>query len=72
MGPQETNETVDLLETIKAETETTMLVVEHDMDFIRKVSNNLTVLHHGEILAQGTVEDIRNNDQVQEVYLGRE
>jgi ABC-type branched-subunit amino acid transport system ATPase component len=72
MGPQETNETVGLLRTIKEETETTLLVVEHDMDFIQKVSNNLTVLHHGEILAQGTVEDIQNNDKVQEVYLGRE
>lgn len=72
MGAQETNETVDLLDDIKEQTGTSMLIVEHDMDFIRQVSNNLTVLHHGAVLAQGTVEDIQRNNKVQEVYLGRE
>jgi len=72
MGPQETNETVELLENIKERTNTTMLVVEHDMDFIRKVSNKLTVLHHGAVLAQGTVEEVQNDDKVEEVYLGRD
>jgi len=72
MGTQETNETVEFLDDIKERTGTSMLIVEHDMDFIRQVSNNLTVLHHGSILAQGTVEEVQNNDKVQEVYLGRE
>jgi len=72
MGAQETNETIDLLNAIKAQTDVSMLIVEHDMDFIRRVSNNLTVLHHGAVLAQGSVEDVQNNETVKEVYLGRE
>ena len=72
MGTQETNETVALLNRIKEQTDVSMLIVEHDMDFIQQVSNNLTVLHHGAVLAQGSVADVRQNQEVKEVYLGRE
>lgn len=72
MGTQETNETVELLNDIKEQTDVSMLIVEHDMDFIQQVSNQLTVLHHGAVLAQGSVDEVKSNQKVKEVYLGRE
>jgi ABC-type branched-subunit amino acid transport system ATPase component len=72
MGAQETNETIELLNDLKERTGASMLIVEHDMDFIQEVSNNLTVLHHGAVLAQGSVEEVQNNETVREVYLGRD
>jgi branched-chain amino acid transport system permease protein len=49
----------------------TVVVVEHDMEFIRELDAPVTVIHRGEVLAQGSIEDIRRNDEVLSVYLGR-
>jgi len=72
MSVGETNDTAELIETIRQREEIAILVIEHDMDFIRKVSNNITVLNHGEIIASGTVDEVESDKTVQEVYLGRE
>jgi ABC-type uncharacterized transport system ATPase subunit len=48
-----------------------MVIVEHDLEFIRLVSDNVTVLHRGSVLAEGTVTDVQNNVDVQDAYLGR-
>jgi len=69
MSVRETNDTVDLLQEIKRTEEISLLVVEHDMDFIKKVSNNITVLDRGRIIAEGTIEEVQNDEQVREVYL---
>jgi len=50
---------------------TTVLVVEHDMDFVRRFAHKVTVMHEGKILTQGTVADVQRNETVREVYLGR-
>ena len=47
----------------------TILIVEHDMEVVMELCNNITVLHYGEILAQGTPAEIQENPRVQEVYL---
>jgi urea transport system ATP-binding protein len=49
----------------------TVVVVEHDMDFLRRFATTVTVLHEGKILCEGTVAEVRANPIVQEVYLGR-
>ncbi len=49
----------------------TIVVIEHDMDFVRRFADIVTVLHAGKVLAEGTVAEIQANPQVQEVYLGR-
>ena len=46
-----------------------MLIVEHDMKVVMELCNRITVLHYGEILAQGTPAEIQQNARVQEVYL---
>jgi len=45
-------------------------VVEHDMNFIRSIASTVTVLHEGHVLAEGTMDEIQNNQKVIEVYLG--
>ncbi|MFT4174746.1 MAG: urea ABC transporter ATP-binding protein UrtD [Rhodocyclaceae bacterium] len=49
----------------------TLVVVEHDMEFIKQISKRVTVLHEGSVLAEGTLEQVQNNERVIEVYLGR-
>ena len=49
----------------------TVLVVEHDMDFLRRFASTVTVLHEGRMLCQGTVAEVQADPRVQEVYLGR-
>jgi len=47
-----------------------MIVIEHDMDFVKSIAHNVTVLHQGKILAEGTMEEIQSNEKVINVYLG--
>ncbi|MEN9411432.1 MAG: urea transporter ATP-binding protein UrtD, partial [Pseudomonadota bacterium] len=48
-----------------------VVVVEHDMDFVRRLECKVTVLHEGAVLAEGTLDHVTKNSQVIEVYLGR-
>ena len=50
---------------------TTVLVVEHDMDFVRRFAHKVTVMHEGKILTEGTVAEVQMDETVREVYLGR-
>lgn len=50
---------------------TSVLVVEHDMEFVRQFSNTVTVLHMGHVLCEGSMEEVTANPEVVEVYLGR-
>jgi urea transport system ATP-binding protein len=50
---------------------TTVLVIEHDMDFVRRFAHKVTVMHEGKILTEGTVAEVQCNETVREVYLGR-
>jgi urea ABC transporter ATP-binding protein UrtD len=72
MSARETDATVDLIRDIRDREAVTIMVVEHDMEFIREVSDRLTVLHRGEVIAEGSVDEVEADEQVQEVYLGRD
>ncbi|MBN9281074.1 MAG: ABC transporter ATP-binding protein, partial [Hyphomicrobium denitrificans] len=50
----------------------TLIVVEHDMSFVREIADVITVMHQGKWLAEGGIEDIEKNPVVREVYLGAE
>lgn len=65
----ETMETAKLLKNISANH--SVVVVEHDMDFIKALDTTVTVLHEGSVLAQGPLEQISSDERVIEVYLGR-
>ena len=49
-----------------------MIVVEHDMEFVRKIARTVSVLHQGSLLAEGTMDEVQNNRDVIEVYLGED
>jgi len=68
MSPQERVETVQLLKNIRHGR--TLVVVEHDMDAVFELAERITVLHEGELLAEGTPAEIQRNALVQEAYLG--
>jgi urea transport system ATP-binding protein len=68
MTPQETERTAQLLLSLKAEH--TVIVVEHDMDFVRSIANRVTVLHEGRVLAEGDMDEVQSDPRVIEVYLG--
>ncbi len=70
MSPQETERTGDLIKRLNAEG-MTMLVVEHDMTFVRQIAQRITVLHLGRIFAQGSTEAIIADPRVEEIYLGK-
>jgi ABC-type uncharacterized transport system ATPase subunit len=69
MSPDETYETGEMVRALNADG-VTVLAVEHDMAFVRQIAQRVTVLHFGQIFAQGTVEEITANDAVAEIYFG--
>lgn len=69
MGKPETFHTGELLQEIKKEC--TIIVVEHDMEFVKQVADTVTVLHEGKVLMEGSITDALADKTVQAVYLGR-
>ena len=69
MTDAETRETAELLKEINRER--TVVVVEHDMAFVRELAVKVTVLHEGSVLAEGSTDHVQNHPRVIEVYLGR-
>jgi branched-chain amino acid transport system ATP-binding protein len=69
MSPEETSDMMELIITLAKER--TVILVEHKMKLVMGICDRLIVLHHGELLAQGTPDDIRSNDEVRRVYLGQ-
>jgi branched-chain amino acid transport system ATP-binding protein len=69
MSPEETTVMMDLITTLAAER--TVVLVEHKMKLVMGICQRLVVLHHGELLAEGTPDEIRANTDVKRVYLGQ-
>jgi branched-chain amino acid transport system ATP-binding protein len=67
MSAAETHDTMELVRRIAKDL--TILVVEHDMQVVMELAHRITVLHYGEVLAEGTPTEIQQNPRVQEVYL---
>jgi urea transport system ATP-binding protein len=69
MTGQEREKTGELLHTLAGDR--TIVVTEHDMDFVRRFSNTVTVLHLGRVLKEGTMTEVQADETVMDVYLGR-
>jgi urea transport system ATP-binding protein len=69
MTDEETQRTAELFKTLAGER--SIVVVEHDMEFIASIANVVTVLHEGSVLAEGSMDTVQNDERVIEVYLGR-
>jgi branched-chain amino acid transport system ATP-binding protein len=70
MSPDETHATGEMVRALNADG-MTVLAVEHDMDFVRQIAREVTVLHLGRVFARGSVADIMADDRVADIYLGR-
>jgi len=70
MSPEETEATVDLIEELQEEMNLTILLVEHDMEIVFSVSDRISVLNRGSIIAEGTPDEVQGDPAVQEAYLG--
>jgi len=68
MSAKERDQTADLLKRICQNR--SMLVIEHDMEFVKQIAHKVTVLHQGKILAEGTMDKVQADEKVIEVYLG--
>jgi urea transport system ATP-binding protein len=69
MSDEETHKTGELL--LSLEGKHSIIVIEHDMTFVRQIARKVTVLHQGHVLCEGTVDEVQNDERVKEVYLGR-
>ena len=70
MPPEESLRTVELIRNLKSKKGYTIILIEHKMDIVLKVSDAITVLYFGKKLAEGTPEEIQQNEEVQKAYLG--
>jgi branched-chain amino acid transport system ATP-binding protein len=68
MSPEETLRMTRMLEALPREV--TLLIIEHDMDVVGSLADRVTVLHHGEVLTEGTFAEVKADPRVYEVYLG--
>jgi branched-chain amino acid transport system ATP-binding protein len=70
MSPEETADTVELVEAVKEDLGLTILLVEHDMEVVFDVSDRIVVLNRGSVIAEGTPGEVQGDPEVQEAYLG--
>ena len=71
MNPQESAQFVDFVHRVRDEKKVSVLLIEHDMSVVMRVSERITVLDRGERIAEGGPDDIRSNERVVEAYLGK-
>ncbi|MEU3162945.1 urea ABC transporter ATP-binding protein UrtD [Streptosporangium sp. NPDC006930] len=69
MSKDERERTGELLTSVA--NDHTVIVIEHDMEFLRRYASQVTVLHEGKVLIEGSVDEVRDDPRVQEVYIGR-
>ncbi len=69
MTDEETEKTARLLQAVAEDR--SVLVIEHDMEFVRSIARTVTVLHEGSVLCEGPVDQVQKDERVMEVYLGR-
>ena len=72
MNPNESARLTEFMQQLRDERDLTILLIEHDMKVIMGVSEHITVLDHGEKIAEGKPDEIRNNERVIEAYLGKQ
>ena len=70
MNPQETQELTDFIVKIRDQYHLSIFMIEHHMDLVMQISERIYVLNFGKLIAHGTPEEIQNNQEVIDAYLG--
>lgn len=70
MTVEETNRTIELIQSLNESEGMSIIAIEHDIDFVRGLDSKVTVLHRGKVLAEGGIDEIERNEEIQRVYLG--
>ena len=70
MTPDETRRTADLVKQINHQAGMTVIVIEHDMEFVRYVDRRITVLHQGRVFFEGDLAAVASDPGVRQIYLG--
>ena len=68
MSDEETYKTGEMLQNLAKDR--SMIVIEHDMEFVRQIARKVTVLHEGRVLMEGNMDEVQNDPRVIECYLG--
>lgn len=72
MTVSETSKTAQLIRSISQETGISILVIEHDISFVREIAGRITVMYKGALFKEGSYEEIQTDEEVREIYLGRQ
>lgn len=70
MGPTETEETAEMIESLQSELDLTVVLIEHDMNIVLSISDRITVLDQGKVITTGTPSEVQDDQAVQTAYLG--
>lgn len=70
MGPEETKFTGEIVKRINA-AGTSIIFIDHDMEFVKDISQKVTVLHYGHVFTEGSMSEIQENEEVVKIYLGK-
>lgn len=70
MSVDETEETAELLQQLRSARSFGLVIIDHDMDFIEQISENVTVFHQGKVFMRGTMDEVKRDEEVQRIYLG--
>ena len=70
MNPAETQELLHLIRSLRSDFGVTIILIEHDMNLVMNLCERIFVLDYGVLIAEGSVEEIRSNEQVIQAYLG--
>jgi len=72
MSPEESGKTVELIQRLARERKLTLLFIEHDMNVVFSISEKIRVMHMGRVIAEGSPEEVRANEEVQRIYLAED
>lgn len=71
MSVDETEETAELLQKLRSTRSFGLVIIDHDMDFIEQISESVTVFHQGKVFMRGTMDEVKQDKEVQRIYLGK-